>query len=296
LDLSPLPEVFIQLGFSPNAFTYGVEKPFIVLSSGALDFWDDDELLSVIGHEMGHILSGHAVYKTVISLLGKAQSALGGEGLLGAAAMAGLTSALREWDRKSELSADRAGLLAVQDPQAVYRALMKTAGGPRVTEMDVNEFFRQANEYDASAEGLDTFLKFLDVVGDSHPFPALRMVALQEWEKGGGYEKVLKGEYQRRGAEGQRDPLRDFEKARDSYARDFSSSQDPLSQAAGKVMDGIGSIFENLKQGPFGGVGPASGSGPFGGQGSAHGQNGRDGADRPQSVEDLFNDIFGGKK
>jgi Zn-dependent protease with chaperone function len=155
LDLAPCPEVYVKLGIEPGAFTYGVEKPFIVLTSGALDLWDEEELLGVIGHEMGHILSGHAAYKTLLGLILKAQSALS-DGIIGAAAFMGLTAALREWDRKSELSADRAGLLAVQDSQSVYRALMKSAGGPRASEMDVNEFFRQASEYDASAEGLDT--------------------------------------------------------------------------------------------------------------------------------------------
>lgn len=280
LDLSPCPETFVKLGAEPGAFTYGVEKPFIVLTSAALELWDDEELLGIIGHEMGHILSGHAVYKTLLDIILKAQSALS-EGILGAATFMGLTGALREWDRKSELSADRAGLLAVQDSQAVYRALMKSSGGPRVTEMDVNEFFRQASEYDSASEGLDTILKFLDVVGDSHPFPALRMVSLQEWEKGGGYEAVLKGEYARRGDESERDPLRDFEKARDSYTRDFSSSQDPLSQAAGKVVDGLESLFGGLR-----------GASPFGGQGGADKPEGGQGSARPQNVEDLFNEVF----
>lgn len=294
LDLSPIPEVFVKLDIDPGAFTYGVEKPFIVLTSGAIDLWDDEELLGVIGHEMGHILSGHSVYKTLLSLILKAQSVLS-DGVLGAAAFMGLTSALREWDRKSELSADRAGLLATQNSQVVYHALMKTAAGPRVTEMDINEFFRQAHDYDASSEGLDTILKFLDIVGDTHPFPALRMVALQEWEKGGGYDAVLKGDYPKRGAEKDADPLRDFEKARDSYARDFSSSQDPLSQAAGKVMDGLNSILGGLKgQTPFGPGGPFSSSTPSEGKGEARPEGeGKEGGHRqPSSVEELFEDIF----
>ena len=37
---------------------------------------------------------------------------------------------LEEWFRKSELSCDRAGLLAGQDVDAARRALMKLAGGP----------------------------------------------------------------------------------------------------------------------------------------------------------------------
>src|SRR3989454_9176060 len=42
--------------------------------------------------------------------------------------------ALLEWFRKSELSSDRAGLLASQDPNASLRMFLKMAGGGRSEE------------------------------------------------------------------------------------------------------------------------------------------------------------------
>lgn len=288
LGLSPLPEVYVRLGVLPEASTVGIERPFVILSSASLDFWAEDELLAVLGHELGHILSGHAAYKTLLALVAKAQAFLG-DSLLGAAALAGLSSALREWDRKSELSADRAGLLAVQDPQAVYRALMKSAGGPRAAEMDLNEFFRQARDYDAASEGLDSLLKFLDILGDSHPFPGVRMVALQEWERGGGYEKILHGDYPRRSEddpESQADSA--FKAAKESYAQDFASSQDPLAKAAGAVMDALGTI---LGGGSGTGQGRAEGSKPEGPGSQARGDQGGSSGSGP-SVEDLLDDLF----
>ncbi|HOX48906.1 MAG TPA: M48 family metallopeptidase [Spirochaetales bacterium] len=288
LDVSPAPEAFVAFGLEPNAAAYGVERPFIVVSSAALDFWDEAELLAVLGHEMGHVASGHAAYKTLLALLLKAGSLLGG-GLLGGAALAAARAALLEWDRKSELSADRAGLLACQDPQASYRALMKTAGGPRQADMDLNEFFRQARDYDASAEGLDSLWKLLDLLDENHPLAAPRMTALQDWEKGGGYEAVLRGEYPRR-AEGQGEggPFRGFEAARDSYARDFSASQDPLSQAAGRVFEALGGIFG---QGRGATQGQAGGTGETGGPEGQGGQSGPEPGRR--SVEELLDELFG---
>jgi Zn-dependent protease with chaperone function len=286
LDLSPLPETFIRLGAEPNAFTYGVDRPFLVLSSAALDFWDDDELLAVIGHEMGHILSGHAAYKTLLGLIAQAQAAIG-EGLVGAAALGAITAALREWDRKSELSSDRAALLACQDPMAVYRSLMKTAGGPRAVEMDLNEFFRQAHDYDASSEGLDSLLKFLDLIGESHPLASVRMVALQEWERGGAYEKVLHGDYPRRDGEEGRGPREEFQDAKASYARDFSASQDPLSQAAGKVMETLEGILGGMRPGKGPGVGEGGPAAEDAKEGGAKGRGGE-----APSVEDLFDELF----
>ncbi len=276
LDLSPVPELFVMLGPSPMAMTLGVEKPFIVLSSAALDTWSDDELSCVIAHEVGHVLSGHAVYKTLLAFLVRASATLLSSLPLGGAALAAATAALREWDRKSELSADRASLLATQDSPALLRALMKSAAGNRVGEMDLNEFFRQARDYDAGEGGLDSIYKLLDVLGESHPYPVTRMAAIQEWERSGACAAILAGDYPKRGSEGERDAGRDFNGARESYTEEFRSSADPLAQAAGRVMDALGGLF-----------GSAGAKG-----GEARGEGG---SERPGSIEDAIDEIFGSK-
>jgi Zn-dependent protease with chaperone function len=277
LDLSPLPELFVRLDPSPDARALGVDEPFIMLSSGALELWDEEELLCILGHEIGHILSGHAVYKTLLAILIKASSIIAGSLPLGGAAIAAAATALKEWDRKSELSADRASLLVVQEAPIVFRALMKSAGGPRIAQMDINEFFRQAQDYETGQGALDSLFKLADVLGESHPFPITRMTALQDWEKGGAYQAILRGEYPRRGASGERDAQRDFEKARSSYAGEFAASEDPLAKAAGKVMDAFGGLF---------------------GQGGGAGRQGdsRPDAGASRSIEDVIDEIFGGRK
>jgi Zn-dependent protease with chaperone function len=274
LDLSPLPELFVRLDPNPDARTLGVEEPFIVLSSGALDLWSDDELFCVLAHEVGHILSGHAVYKTLLGILIRASSIIAGNLPLGGAAIMAVATALKEWDRKSELSADRASLLVLQDAPVIFRTLMKSAAGPRVAQMDVNEFFRQALDYERGGGALDSLYKLVDVLGESHPFPITRMTALQEWEKGPSYAAILRGEYPRRGAEGERDAKRDFERARAAYVGEFAASSDPLAQAAGKVMDAVGGLFGQGGQGQ-----PPEGGGSGGGA--------------PRSIEDVIDEIFG---
>jgi len=52
-----------------NAGAYGMDKPFIVLNSGALALLDPDELTYLIGHEVGHVMSGHVLYRTMTVLL-----------------------------------------------------------------------------------------------------------------------------------------------------------------------------------------------------------------------------------
>jgi Zn-dependent protease with chaperone function len=280
LDLSSLPELYVRLDPSPDARTLGVEKPFIVLSSGALELWNEEELSCVLAHEIGHILSGHAVYKTMLALLIKASSLIVGSLPLGGAALSAASAALKEWDRKSELSADRASLLVVQDAPLIFRTLMKSAAGPRIAQMDVNEFFRQARDYETASGGLDSVFKLLDVLGESHPFPITRITALQEWEKSPSYAAILSGEYPRRGSDGERDPKAEFERARSSYSGEFGSSEDPLSKAASKVMDAFGGLF-----GQSGGQGQGGGS-----------EGGKPGAGRNPSIEDVIDEIFGSRR
>src|SRR5690606_39311393 len=115
---------------------YGMDRPFIILNSGSIRLLDDeDELRFLLGHELGHVLSGHVLYRTMLVLL--IQLAQMGFPVIGLAARAVLV-ALLEWGRKSELSSDRAGLLAMQNPEAALSTMMKLAGGGTDEETDLN--------------------------------------------------------------------------------------------------------------------------------------------------------------
>src|SRR5207302_1135213 len=98
----------------------------------------------------------------------------------------------------SELSSDRAGLLACQDPTASLRVNLKFAGGGDMSQMDLNAFLEQAKEYEETGGALDRVFKILGVLGRSHPFNTVRAAELQRWIAQGHYERVLAGEYRRR--------------------------------------------------------------------------------------------------
>ena len=44
----------------------GTDKPFIVITTGMVDLMDEEEIRFIIGHELGHVLSGHSVYRTML--------------------------------------------------------------------------------------------------------------------------------------------------------------------------------------------------------------------------------------
>src|SRR3974377_1316669 len=69
LDLPDVPECYVVQSPLVNAMALGRDKPFIVITTGMVNLYDPEELRWVVGHELGHILSGHAVYRTMLLIL-----------------------------------------------------------------------------------------------------------------------------------------------------------------------------------------------------------------------------------
>jgi Zn-dependent protease with chaperone function len=219
LDWTERPELFVSQTPFANAGAYGMDKPFIVINSGALKLLDDDEMRSLLGHELGHVMSGHALYHTLlVLLLNVSFSALP---FLAGIAILPIQLALLEWFRKSELSSDRAGLLATQDPLASLRMNLKFAGGGDMQQMDLNAFLVQAKEYEETGGAVDRVFKILGVLTRTHPFNTVRAAELQRWVEAGDYDRILRGEYTRRGTDAEQRPLdKDIDDARDHYMKE----------------------------------------------------------------------------
>src|SRR5947209_2077938 len=219
MDWPERPELFVSQTPFANAGAFGMDKPFIVINSGTLKLLDDDELRNVLGHELGHVMSGHALYHTILVLI--LNVSLGALPFLAGIAILPIQLALLEWFRKSELSSDRAGLLACQDPTASLRVNLKFAGGGDMAQMDLNAFLEQAKEYEEAGGALDRVFKILGVLGRSHPFNTVRAAELQRWIAEGQYERILAGDYPKRGPEAEQRPIdRDIDEARDHYMKE----------------------------------------------------------------------------
>ena len=231
--------VFVSQSPVVNAGAYGMEKPFILVNSASLVLLDDDELQFVIGHEIGHIMSGHVLYTTMMILL--VQLAERGFPLVGLAARAVLI-ALMEWYRKAELSSDRAGSLAIQQPEVGMRTMLKFAGGGRMSETNLPEFIRQADAYRQGGDLADQVFKVLNLLGADHPFPVLRVAEMRDWFESGAYERILRGEYMRRGESA--GPYRDdLNEAGRAYAEGARQTLSTASDAARRVVDSFRSGF-----------------------------------------------------
>lgn len=249
-DWPTVPELYISQTPVFNAGAYGVDDPFIVMHSAALEMLDDDELLVLLAHEMGHVVSGHSLYRTIAEiLLAVSFSALP---ILAGIALLPIRLAILEWHRKSELSSDRAGLLGSQDILASQRLFMKMAGGTRGQirqgEMDLNAFMAQANEYRTQNEGFDFLYKILNTLALTHPMNTVRAAELQQWVVEGAYDRILRGEYTKRGAEAKERSVKDdISQAGSHYASEAREAASQVVDAAKRAADKVGEAFRKAR-------------------------------------------------
>lgn len=194
LDIENTPDFYIQWNYDVNACTIGAEKPIIIINSGLIDLCDEDEIMFVIGHECGHIKSNHMLYHMMAQVINYVIDAIPGGSLVAG----GLQYALYYWNRMSEFTADRAGLLCCQDQEAMMRAFIKMAGLPisEFKNIRTDTFLQQAKDFKMlDYKGLNKVVKFMAIADDSHPWTVMRSAELLKWINCGGYQEIIKQKY-----------------------------------------------------------------------------------------------------
>lgn len=157
-------EVF--LAGEPNAFA--LPGGFVFVSRSIVDLCQghSDELAFVLGHEMGHIISGHAIERIATnSAVSVASRATVVRGLLGGwLRRVGVQFLETAYSRDRELEADRLGVRlasgAGYDPEASIRLLgrlaeLKTPDGP----VDLGAYFSTHPTFDLRIGSIRRFLQ-----------------------------------------------------------------------------------------------------------------------------------------
>jgi len=249
LDVSPIPDVYVSQTPLVNAGAVGLDRPFIVLNSSTLEIMDREHVKVVVAHEVGHIASGHAVYRTMLMIL--LRLTVTRYPLAGIAARP-ILYALLEWSRKAELSSDRAGLLAVQDPRVAMTTLMRIAGGARGEDLDLDEFIAQSEEYLTSSNVLDDVYKLLSMLGTTHPFAVARVAELRKWVDSGEYGRILEGQYRTRSSEPDAAYSQDVKDAAKGYSSAARDMFDGAAAQARQVADQLTEVWQAGRRPPNG--------------------------------------------
>jgi hypothetical protein len=141
------------------------EPHSIVIYSGLLEHFNPSELSFVVGHELGHLIFGHAVIKHVLYNIYPTPDVC--------PALLRITFDL--WRKLAEISADRVGLLVVRDIKPALQAMFKLSAG-----VDMSYFNIESDDYIAFIEELVS--KLAPASGsefDTHPLDPMRVKALQ---------------------------------------------------------------------------------------------------------------------
>lgn len=201
IHIKPMPALYIEQNPMINAFTVGSEKPIVVLNTATVELLTENELQYIIGHEVGHIKSGHCLYRMMawklfplfIQFLSSLTAGYGG------LAIEPIYLALQYWSRMSEYTADRAGLLACQDVDAVTTACMKMGGVPKIyyDNLDSQAFMEQARRFEEFDQSKwKKFMKLLAIMDSTHPWTVYRAKEVDKWIQNEAYANLL----QKRGA------------------------------------------------------------------------------------------------
>jgi Zn-dependent protease with chaperone function len=234
LDLDDVPDLYVTQFPVANARTIGAGRPIVVANSELIRLLRVEERRAVLAHEAAHVLADHVLYFTALDILVRMGAAVRLPVIAGLPLLA-VRAALLEWARAAELSCDRAAALVTRNPEAVSRTLMILAAGTAADDLDLDRFMAQAREYETGGTGMDRLSRRLIDLNVTHPMPVRRARELMAWVHDGSYDRIVGGEYMRRGDEpGPREEAGD---AAAHYAERFRQAFRDAGEAVGSATE-----------------------------------------------------------
>ncbi len=232
LDMGEVPDLYLTQYPTPNAMAIGAANPIVVVQSELIRLLDAPMQRAVFAHEAAHILSDHQLYRTATEILVRLTATARIPLPLGP-----IRAALLEWSRASELTCDRAAALVTRDPLVVCRALMIMAAGEEAQSLDLDAFMAQGLDYTEKGTGLERLSRLFIDMGLTHSFPVKRIHELMAWVRSGDYDRIVGGDYLRRGEE---PPVRE------ETADGVSHYADKFKDMFSDVGDSVGAAGQQL--------------------------------------------------
>ncbi len=186
------PQLYVMREQGFNCTTLGVTNTIIIIGTSCIDQLKEEELLFLLGRQIGHIQNQHVQYFEVSEVLPLISEALSDVTLgLGGMIASGIQLAMVEWRQTAHYTADRAGLLACQNIEAAMRVLVQEAGLPAGYDPSIvlDDFKTQAIEFEQINKGI--WMKFSKYLTQSVSWEVARAQQLFQWTDSGIYQQVL---------------------------------------------------------------------------------------------------------
>jgi hypothetical protein len=152
----------------------------------------------VIAHEATHVLAEHVLYGTALQILLRLSTRLP---LVAGLPMMAVRAALLEWFRAAELTCDRGAAVVTRQPMDVCRSLMTLSAGEAAADLNLDAFIAQGLDYQEKGSGLERLTRLFIDLNITHPMPVRRIHELLKWVREGDYDRIVDGEFVRRGEE-----------------------------------------------------------------------------------------------
>lgn len=190
LGVKEIPTYSTDWEYAPYHFSNGEKHRRIVMMSGSADLFTDDEMMFVLGHELGHMACGHKPYHMLLETFYMP--------FVNDAAFKAWASIIKlplmEWYRISDYTADRMGLLCCQDINAAITTMIKKAGLPKkcYNNIDVQGFIQQACEFEEKfTDTMDRVVKVLSIRSAEFPWLVVRAGKLYDWYHSDEYKQII---------------------------------------------------------------------------------------------------------
>ena len=190
LGVNEIPTYSTDWEYAPYHFSNGEKHRRIVMMSGSADLFTDDEMMFVLGHELGHMACGHKPYHMLLETFYMP--------FVNDAAFKAWASIIKlplmEWYRMSDYTADRMGLLCCQDINAAITTMIKKAGLPKkcYNNIDVQGFIQQAREFEENfTDTMDRVVKVLSIRSAEFPWLVVRAGKLYDWYHSDEYKQII---------------------------------------------------------------------------------------------------------
>lgn len=197
-----VPELYLDMDVIPNAWTSGSNRVYITVTRGLVKRFRTEEIQAVLAHECGHIVCQHTFYQAIadgmigIASISENDGIVGGlVSSIGSVAMVPLRRACLAWQRKSELSADRAAsVICGEETFTRTMAMLSQIPRPMINRMNLKQWANQGkelSEYQNSGVVKKALTMMSGINDSTHPAEVIRAYEFSKWINSPEYKRML---------------------------------------------------------------------------------------------------------